>query len=81
MCKVIYWIIVRMKEIKGQLAKRLAENLRKRRGNTPQLQFSKKLGVSNATLNRLENEVQNVSLATLEILCKAFKCDIGDLFE
>jgi DNA-binding Xre family transcriptional regulator len=38
------------------------------------------LGISNASLNRLDNCVQNVSLATLEKLCRRLNCDIDDLF-
>ena len=50
------------------------------RGYVSQNQFAKNLGTSNASLNRLEHWVQNVSLATLEKLCRRLNCDIGDLF-
>lgn len=63
------------------LAKRLAENLRARRGDLTQEQFAKKLGISRATLTRLESETQNTTLVTLEQIAKALKCDVGDLFK
>jgi putative transcriptional regulator len=62
------------------LAKRLGKRLRELRGDQPQLQFSKKLGISNTSLHRMEMGEQNVSLKTLEVLCKKLKCDVGDLF-
>ena len=63
------------------LSSRLAKNLRKRRGPKSQYAFARKLGISQASLNRIENNFQNVTLATLEQLIKVLKCDIGDLFK
>lgn len=63
------------------LAKRLAENLRTRRGEMTQEQFAKKLGISRATLTRLESASQNTTIATLDQISKALKCDVGNLFE
>jgi putative transcriptional regulator len=63
-----------------QLAKRLAKRLRTLRGDLPQLRFSKKIGISNASLNRIEIGRQNVTLEMLETLCARLKCDVGDLF-
>ena len=62
------------------LAERLAENLRARRGDLTQEQFAKKLGISRATLTRLESASQNTTIVTLAQIAKALKCDIGDLF-
>ncbi|MBI3782948.1 MAG: helix-turn-helix transcriptional regulator [Deltaproteobacteria bacterium] len=45
-----------------------------------QNQFARRLGISNASLNRIENLRQNVSLATLETLCRRLDCEIADLF-
>jgi len=64
----------------NNLAIRLGKRLRELRGQEPQLQFSRKLGISNSSLNRMEQGEQNVSLKTLEVLCKRLKCDISDLF-
>jgi hypothetical protein len=38
------------------------------------------LGLSQPTLNRLENAGQNTTLRTLTQLCQALGCDVGDLF-
>lgn len=62
------------------LAKRLGKRLQELRGEESQLQFCRKLGISNSSLNRMEQGEQNVSLKTLETLCKRLKCDVGDLF-
>ena len=60
---------------------RLADNLKKRRGDVSQAQYARKLGISRPTLTRLENAQQNTTIATLERVCKALKCDIGDIFK
>ena len=64
----------------GFLARRLARGLAQLRGKESQNRFARKLGVSNATLNRIENQRQNVSLSILEKFCRNLKCDIADLF-
>ncbi len=65
----------------GQLAQRLANRLRGLRGEMSQRQFARKLGISKTSLSRMEMAEQNVSLKTLEHLCKRLKCDVGDLFD
>ncbi len=62
------------------LSTRLSENLKKRRGKMTQEEFAKKLKISRATLTRLENRSQNVTLSTLEQIIKSLKCDIADIF-
>jgi transcriptional regulator with XRE-family HTH domain len=62
------------------LRSRLAAFIRQRRGSTPQRVFARKMGVAQSTIMRIENEDQNVTLKTLEQLCKAFHVDVGDLF-
>jgi len=64
-----------------KLAKALAENLRKRRGKQTQEVFARKLGISRATLTRLESAGQNTTITTLEQITKSLKCSIGDLFK
>ena len=64
----------------SKLARRLAQKLQALRGDTPQLQYAKKLGISNSSLNRMELGEQNVTLETLEILCRKLDCDVADLF-
>ena len=63
-----------------RLADQLAAFLRKRRGNLTYEQFSRKTGISPATLHRLEMAEQNVTLKTLEQLVGRLKCSIGDVF-
>lgn len=63
------------------LARKLADNIRQRRGEATQREFARKLGVSVATLNRIESASQNVSLATLEKLCRHLRCAVGQLFD
>ena len=65
---------------KGFLRKRLARGLARIRGDESQNEFSRRVGVSGPTINRIENEIQNVSIDTLEKLCIRLKCDIRDLF-
>lgn len=62
------------------LRSRLAAFIRQRRGDTPQRVFARKMGVAQSTIMRIENEDQNVTLQTLEQLCKVFHVDVGDLF-
>ena len=64
----------------GNLATRLARRLRELRGDTPQVHFARKLGISKSSLNRMELGDQNVSLRSLETLCTRLRCDIADLF-
>ena len=62
------------------LRARLAVFIRDRRGDVPQRVFARKIGVAQSTIMRIENQDQNVTLETLEQLCKAFHLDVGDLF-
>lgn len=62
------------------LSDRLARNLRALRGDKTQKAFARKLGISQATLARLENGAQNTTLGTLEQIAKVLRCDVGDLF-
>ena len=65
----------------GKLARKLGKRLKKERGDMSQVQFARRIGVSKSSLNRMEIADQNVTLRTLEHLCKVLKCDIGELFE
>src|SRR5205823_3012524 len=64
------------------LAERLAESLRKLRNEMglSQRGMAGKLGVSQATLARLESGVQNIKLEVLERICRSLRCDVGELF-
>jgi len=63
-----------------RLAKQLAGFLRKRRGDLTYQQFSRKMGISDSTLHRMELAQQNVTLKTLEQICDRLKCSISDVF-
>ena len=63
------------------LSTKLAKKLQTLRGEQTQDAISRKLGISRATLNRLENANQNTTLKTLDQLCKNLKCTVGDLFK
>jgi DNA-binding Xre family transcriptional regulator len=63
-----------------RLAKQLGAFLRKKRGNLTYQQFSRKLGISDSTLQRLEMGEQNVTLKTLEYISDRFHCKISELF-
>jgi DNA-binding Xre family transcriptional regulator len=39
-----------------------------------------KLGISQPTLARLEGGAQNIKLEVLERVCRARRCDVGELF-
>lgn len=63
------------------LARSLAESLRqlRRDGGLTQTEMARRLGISQPTLNRLESASQNVTLKTLGQLCRALRCELGDL--
>ena len=63
------------------LAEQLASNLRARRGGWTQEEFARRLGISRATLTRLEGAAQNTTLKTLEQISRALRCPVGELFE
>ncbi|MFC6633711.1 helix-turn-helix domain-containing protein [Microbulbifer taiwanensis] len=63
------------------LSEKLARNLRALRGQQTQETFARKLGISRATLTRLESASQNTTLQTLDQITKSLRCDVGDLFK
>jgi len=64
------------------LARQLAESLRRLReeAGLTQTEMARRLGISQPTLNRLENGSQNTTLKTLSQLCRALRCEAGELF-
>jgi len=62
------------------LRKRLAKFMRFRRGDMALRVFAKKHGLSFSSVSRIEKLEQNVTIDTLEEICKAFRCDIDELF-
>jgi DNA-binding Xre family transcriptional regulator len=63
-----------------RLAKQLAAFLKERRGTLTFQQFSRKMGISDSTLHRLELGEQNITLQTLEQICDRLKCSISEIF-
>jgi transcriptional regulator with XRE-family HTH domain len=63
-----------------QLRRRLAKFIRERRGPLSQRAFARKSGLGQSTIMRIENLDQNVTVDTLEQLCKAFHVDVAELF-
>jgi transcriptional regulator with XRE-family HTH domain len=64
------------------LPRLLADTLRqlRRDAGLTQTQMAGKLGISQPTLARLEAANQNVTIKTLGKLCRALRCEPGDLF-
>ncbi|MFQ5563585.1 MAG: helix-turn-helix domain-containing protein [Parvularculaceae bacterium] len=63
------------------LRRNLAENLRKRRGKLTQSKFARKAGITQPSLNRIEQGEQNVTLDTLQRICERLKCKPSDLLD
>lgn len=61
--------------------KNLALNIRARRGKLTQKQFARKLGIDQASVNRIELGEQNVTIDTLQLICDRLKCDAGELLD
>jgi len=76
MCSEVYVHVYDM-----NFANNLAKNLKNYRGKMSQEAFARKLGVSDATINRLENQTQNITIATLQQIAKSLKCSGGDLLD
>ena len=70
-----------MKHVPGKFHKNLAKNIRRLRGDATQQEFAKRFGISHATINRIEQLKQNVTILLLEKLCKTLKCRSSDLLE
>lgn len=65
----------------NEFRKTLADNIRAARGEMTQTAFARKVGVNQATINRIEQGLQNVTIDTLERLCRKLKCSVGDLLD
>lgn len=70
-----------MKNAPGNFHKNLAKNIRRLRGESTQQAFGKRFVVSHATVNRIEQQKQNVTLVMLEKFCKGLRCSPNDLVE
>lgn len=59
----------------------LAKNLRQLRGDMTQAAFARKAGITQASINRIEQGTQNVTVSTLQTLCDRLKCKPSDLLD
>ena len=62
------------------LKDQLAKFLRDKRGELTLLQFARKLGISDSTLQRLEIGDQNLTLKSLERIVNRLNCEVADIF-
>ena len=62
------------------LKDQLAKFLREKRGELTLLQFARKLGISDSTLQRLEIGDQNLTLKSLQRIVSRLNCEIADIF-
>ena len=60
---------------------RSPETCRPYAATRPKRPLARKLGISQATLARLGSGTQNTAIKTLQQICKALRCDVGELFK
>jgi DNA-binding Xre family transcriptional regulator len=63
----------------GRYRKHLASELKLRRGERSMREFAIKVGLSKTTIQRIENEDQNVTIDTIEHLCNKLRCEVNEL--
>ncbi len=76
MCDKVYLKVSQMR----QLRRRLAAFMKGKRAEKPLREFAARYRLSKDTVARIENEEQNVTIDMLDHMCKAFRCDVADLF-
>jgi transcriptional regulator with XRE-family HTH domain len=64
-----------------EIRKRLAKRLTKIKGRTSQAEFSKRVGIGQASLNRLLQGRQNISIDLLEKICRSLEIDVSTLLK
>ena len=62
------------------LRQRLANFIKDKRGDESVRAFALRHGLTKDTIRRIEDLDQNVTIDTLEEMCKKFRCDIDGLF-
>jgi len=65
----------------SNLRKNLAKKIKALRGKSTQRDFADKIGISHATVNRMEQETENITIDTIQTICKKLKCKAGDLLD
>jgi DNA-binding Xre family transcriptional regulator len=66
--------------VAGKLEQQLATFLRKKRGDMSYAKFSRKIGLPQSTLHRLEMRQQSITLSRLELILKRLNCSIREVF-
>jgi transcriptional regulator with XRE-family HTH domain len=66
--------------VRYQLRKQLADFIKKKRGDQTFAQFSRKMGLSDSTLQRIEMMEQNVTIDTIQHIVTRLRCKILDIF-
>jgi transcriptional regulator with XRE-family HTH domain len=66
--------------VRYELRKQLAEFLKKKRGDQTFAQFSRKVGLSDSTLQRIEMMEQNVTIDTLQHIVNRLRCKLSEIF-
>jgi DNA-binding Xre family transcriptional regulator len=74
------WELAHAAQVRYRLRKELADFLKIRRGNLTFSDFSRKVGISSSTLQRIEMMQQNVSIDTLQQIVNRLRCRMSDIF-
>ena len=64
-----------------EFRKQLSKKLKELKGEMTEREFSRQIGIGQATLNRFLNCNQSASLDTLETICSRLKINLKDLFK
>ncbi|PON15810.1 hypothetical protein C2W62_21815 [Candidatus Entotheonella serta] len=65
----------------ADFAQNIAKRLRALRGDDTQRAFAARLGITHATLNRLEQGRENITLRTLQKICDRLGCTAAWLLD
>lgn len=68
-----------MKKSLSKLEITFAKKLKQARGEESQVKFSKRIGIAQSTLNRIENGEQSVTLHLVERIANRLKIDVFQL--
>jgi len=74
------WELAHHIAVRARLRKDLASFLKKKRGEQTFSDFSRKIGISSSTLQRIEMMQQNVSIDTLQHIVNRLRCRMSDIF-
>ena len=66
--------------VRYQLRRQLAEFLKRKRGDQTFAEFSRKMGLSDSTLQRIEMMEQNVTIDTIQHIANRLRCRLSDIF-